>query len=104
MSDSRAPDQQGNVSDLRQHGTRLLATVAHIEMVPRPARYLYGPSPWPIVEKAYWVVVAYWTEPLIGNRYIFLSEEQSSYPGYVPGDKVPVWVDPADYHRYAMEM
>jgi hypothetical protein len=95
--------QQAKVSDLRQNGIRVMATVSHVEQRTRMSGAAQVNNQPPHIHH-YYVVIAHWTNPQTGSRYIFTSDEKSSSPPYVSGDEVPVMVDRGDYNRYHIEI
>jgi hypothetical protein len=95
--------RQAKISDLRQHGKWVMATVSHIEQRTRRRTSQMNHS-FPTTVYHYYVVVAHWTDPQTGERYIFASDEKTSSPRYVSGDDVPVLVDRVNYNRYHVEI
>lgn len=91
------------ISDLRQNGKWVMATVSHIEQRTRRSASQMNEG-FPTTLHHYYVVVAHWTDPQTGERYIYTSDEKSSSPHYVSGDDVPVLVDRVNYHRYHIEI
>ena len=99
----RAIARQAKMSDLRQNGKWVMATVNQIEQRIRTSVTGTPPNQFHHSHQ-YYVVIATWTDPDTGNRYIFPSDEFQSRPRYVVGDDVPVLVDRTNYHRYHMEI
>lgn len=94
---------QAKISDLRQHGKWVMATVSHVERRSR-RRTSQMNDAFPTTIHHYYVVIAHWTDPETGERYIFTSDEKPGSPRYVSGDDVPVLVDRVNYHQYHVEI
>ncbi len=96
--------RQAMISDLRQNGKWIMAKVDRIEQRTRVVNRAAQMNDLPPQVRHHYVVVASWTDPDTGQRYIFSSDEKSSSPRYVSGDDVPVLVDRSDYNRYHVEI
>jgi hypothetical protein len=81
---------------LPSHGRQVIAMVTSI-------RHETGKTAWGISrDNSY--LTATWTHPRTGRTYTFWTWIMNSSPAYTKGDLVPVWIDPNDPKRYALNL